>query len=89
MSQKPEQGKINVVNVWEDSFKLEFGKSTKKSGELSFRSLEAVTKSLKENNVDIVTIGQYLQPSKKHLPVKDFITPHQFKIYESLSLIHI
>ena len=38
---------------------------------------------LKENNVDIVTIGQYLQPSKKHLPVKDFITPHQFKVYES------
>src|SRR5574343_67440 len=25
--------------------------------------------------VDIVTIGQYLQPSKKHLPVKEFITP--------------
>ena len=38
---------------------------------------------LKENNVDIVTIGQYLQPSKKHLPVKDFIYPEQFKIYES------
>ena len=38
---------------------------------------------LKENNVDIVTIGQYLQPSKKHLPVKDFISPEQFKVYES------
>tara|TARA_B100000575_G_scaffold117244_1_gene93300 strand:+ start:864 stop:1856 length:993 start_codon:yes stop_codon:yes gene_type:complete len=37
---------------------------------------------LKENNVDIVTMGQYLQPSKKHLPVKDFITPEQFKVYE-------
>ncbi len=33
-------------------------------------------------NVDIVTIGQYLQPSKKHLPVKEFITPEQFKKYE-------
>jgi len=38
-----------------------------------------------ENNVDIVTIGQYLQPSKKHLPVKEFITPDQFKIYEEFA----
>jgi lipoic acid synthetase len=37
---------------------------------------------LREVDVDIVTIGQYLQPSKKHLPVKEFITPDQFKIYE-------
>jgi lipoic acid synthetase len=29
----------------------------------------------------MVTIGQYLQP-KKHLPVKEFITPDQFAIYE-------
>lgn len=35
-----------------------------------------------EAEVDIITIGQYLQPSKKHLPVKEFITPDQFKIYE-------
>lgn len=37
---------------------------------------------LREAKVDVVTIGQYLQPSKKHLPVKEFITPDQFKIYE-------
>ena len=37
---------------------------------------------LKDVDVDIVTIGQYLQPSKKHLPVKEFITPDQFKVYE-------
>jgi lipoic acid synthetase len=35
-------------------------------------------------NVDIVTIGQYLQPSKKHLPVKEFVTPEQFAVYENL-----
>ncbi len=39
---------------------------------------------LKENNVDVVTIGQYLQPSKKHLPVQQFITPDQFKKYEEI-----
>lgn len=37
---------------------------------------------LREVDVDIVTIGQYLQPSKKHLPVKEFITPDQFKVFE-------
>jgi lipoic acid synthetase len=31
-------------------------------------------RDLREANVDVVTIGQYLQPSKKHLPVKEFIT---------------
>jgi lipoic acid synthetase len=39
---------------------------------------------LRDNNVDIVTIGQYLQPSKKHLPVKEFITPEQFEKYEKI-----
>ncbi|GAA4277638.1 lipoyl synthase [Aquimarina mytili] len=41
---------------------------------------------LRKVNLDIVTIGQYLQPSKKHLPVKEFITPYQFKKYEKLGL---
>ena len=39
-------------------------------------------RDLRDANVDIVTIGQYLQPSKKHLPVKEFITPEQFKVYK-------
>ena len=41
---------------------------------------------LRSNNVDVVTIGQYLQPSKKHLPVKEFITPEQFNKYEEIGL---
>ncbi len=41
---------------------------------------------LRNVNVDVVTIGQYLQPSKKHLPVKQFITPDQFKKYEEIGL---
>ncbi|MXV37630.1 lipoyl synthase [Flavobacteriaceae bacterium Ap0902] len=35
--------------------------------------------------VDIITIGQYLQPSKKHLPVKKFITPEEFKGFEDFA----
>lgn len=39
---------------------------------------------LKDAKLDVVTIGQYLQPSKKHLPVKEYITPEQFKKYEEI-----
>ena len=41
---------------------------------------------LRQVNVDVVTIGQYLQPTKKHLPVSSFITPKQFKKYENYAL---
>ena len=44
----------------------------------------ASMEDLREAKVDIITLGQYLQPSKKHLPVADFITPEQFKKYEVL-----
>ena len=48
---------------------------------------------IRNANVDIITIGQYLQPSKKHLPVKEFITPEQFEKYEKigkeLGFIHV
>src|SRR5690606_10667915 len=41
---------------------------------------------LREAGVDVVTIGQYLQPSKKHLPVKQFILPEQFENYRDIGL---
>jgi len=41
---------------------------------------------LKAAKVDVVTIGQYLQPSKKHLQVQKYITPEQFKKYEKIGL---
>ncbi len=41
---------------------------------------------LRSVQVDILTLGQYLQPTRKHLPVQDFITPEQFKEYEELGL---
>ena len=43
-------------------------------------------RDLRSNKVDVVTIGQYLQTSKKHLPVQSFITPEQFKKYEAYAL---
>ena len=54
-------------------------------GELEEEVIETMY-DLRKAKVDVVTIGQYLQPSKKHLPVKEFITPEQFKKYETLGL---
>jgi lipoic acid synthetase len=33
-----------------------------------------------------MTIGQYLQPTKKHLEVVEYVTPEQFKAYEKAGL---
>jgi lipoic acid synthetase len=41
---------------------------------------------LRGAGVDVVTIGQYLQPSKKHLPVKRFVTPDEFDEYREAGL---
>ncbi|MEK7432658.1 MAG: lipoyl synthase [Cyanobacteriota bacterium] len=39
-------------------------------------------KDLRKVDTDILTLGQYLRPSKKHLPVIDYITPEKFLFYE-------
>ena len=54
-------------------------------GELEEEVIQTM-KDLRAVDVDVVTIGQYLQPSKKHLPVKQFILPEQFKKYEAIGL---
>ena len=41
---------------------------------------------LRSANVDFMTIGQYLQPTKKHHPVMRFVTPEEFKSYETIGL---
>jgi lipoic acid synthetase len=43
-------------------------------------------RDLRNANVDVVTLGQYLQPTKKHLPVKEFIRPEQFEKYQKIGL---
>ncbi len=40
---------------------------------------------LREANVDVVTFGQYLQPSHKHLRVERFVTPEEFSNYETIA----
>lgn len=43
-----------------------------------------VMKDLRANGVDMLTIGQYLQPSKHHLAVERYVTPEEFKEYEEI-----
>ncbi len=40
--------------------------------------LVEVFKDLREHNVDMLTVGQYLQPSLHHLPVKRYVSPDEF-----------
>ena len=54
-------------------------------GELEDEVVQTM-EDLRNANVDVLTIGQYLQPSKNHLPVKEFILPEQFKKYRAIGL---
>lgn len=46
------------------------------------QEVRAVMEDLRNVDCDILTIGQYLQPSQKHLGVKDFVTPKQFQNWQ-------
>jgi lipoic acid synthetase len=43
-------------------------------------------RDLRSVDVDVVTIGQYLQPSKQHLPVQEYVTPERFERYREIGL---
>ena len=45
-----------------------------------------VMDDMRAADVDFLTIGQYLQPTKKHLPVERFITPEEFKVFEQVAV---
>ena len=50
-------------------------------------------KDLRASNCDLLTLGQYLQPTLKHLPVVEFVTPAKFAEYktraEALGFVHV
>lgn len=43
-------------------------------------------KDVKQAGVQLFTIGQYLQPTKKHLEVKEYVTPEQFAKYREIGM---
>ena len=61
-------------------------------GEREDEVLEAM-RDLREAKCDILTLGQYLQPTLKHLPVEGFVTPEQFAAYgeqaRAMGFVHV
>ena len=47
--------------------------------------LTQTLKDLRSANVDVVTFGQYLQPSKRHMPVKAYVTPEKFQEWQEVA----
>ncbi len=54
-------------------------------GETDSELLECMD-DLRKASVDVLTLGQYLQPTKNHLPVERFVTPEEFDRYRSWGL---
>ena len=54
-------------------------------GETDEEILETV-QDLRRNDVDVVTFGQYMQPTKRHLKVKEYVTPEKFKYWEDVCM---
>lgn len=61
-------------------------------GETEVELLTAM-RDLREANCDILTLGQYLQPTRAHLPVVEYVTPQKFQDYgaiaRELGFIHV
>jgi lipoic acid synthetase len=54
-------------------------------GETDAEIIETL-EDLRSVDVDIITLGQYLQPTSKHLPVLEFVTPERFDKYREIGL---
>jgi lipoic acid synthetase len=72
-------------------FRLKKGGMRTKSGVMlglgeSHEEVLETMEDLRSVQVDILTLGQYLQPTPKHLPVVEFITPERFDEYREIGL---
>ncbi len=50
------------------------------------QEVRALLRDLRTAHVDVATLGQYLQPTRRNLPVSAFITPEQFRAYRDYAL---
>ncbi len=69
--------------------RLKHGGMRTKSGVMlglgeSHQEVLETMEDLRSVGLDVITLGQYLQPTPKHLPVAEFITPERFAEYEAL-----
>ncbi len=65
-------GKVNVVNVWKETPKIEFGQETKEGGEYAIKSLRAALRALKENKIDVLVTAPI---NKNNIQSEDFNFP--------------
>lgn len=52
-------------------------------GETSKEVLETM-RDLRSADVDIITLGQYMQPTPQHLPIQEYVAPEQFEYYKEM-----
>lgn len=64
--------KLNIINVWEESFNFEFGKESKLAGELAIQSLKAATNALKDKKIDALLTAPI---NKANIQSEDFSFP--------------
>lgn len=50
------------------------------------KEIEETMDDLIKNEVDILTLGQYLRPTLNHLPIERWVTPEEFEIYREIGL---
>jgi lipoic acid synthetase len=50
------------------------------------QEVHEVLRDLHANDVDVATIGQYLQPTRRNLPVAEYVTPEKFEAYREYGL---
>ncbi len=66
------EGKINVVNVWKENINISFGEEDPAIGKYAFRSLEAATKALKNDEIDVLVTAPI---NKNTIQSEDFNFP--------------
>ena len=72
-------------------FRLKKGGMKTKSGIMlglgeTHEEIIETMEDLNSVNVDVITLGQYLQPTTKHLPIHEFVTPERFAEYKEIGL---
>nr|WP_288933980.1 4-hydroxythreonine-4-phosphate dehydrogenase PdxA [uncultured Allomuricauda sp.] len=66
------EGKVNIVNVWREVPKIEYGQATKEGGNFAIRSLKAAVAALKENKIDVLVTAPI---NKNNIQSEDFKFP--------------
>ena len=66
------EGKVNIVNVWKEVPKIEYGQATKEGGDFAIRSLRAAVAALKEGKIDVLVTAPI---NKNNIQSEDFKFP--------------